>query len=89
MGPHFECADDPRDEDRVARIDLDGTVADYEGEMSRRMAMLKSPDEPDFDGYWDVPPHIEARRKLIKTQPGFWRELPRLERGVRGGGGPP
>lgn len=57
---------DPREEDRVARIDLDGSVADYDGEMRRRMA---------------VPHHIEMRRKLIKNAPGFWRNLPRLEMG--------
>jgi 5'(3')-deoxyribonucleotidase len=68
-------------EDQVALIDLDGTVADYDGEMARGMRDLKSPGEPDFPGWDDVPNHIEARRNLIKRQPGFWRGLPRLELG--------
>lgn len=67
--------------DRVALVDLDGTVADYDGAMQARMASLKSPGEPDFIGWDDVPPHIKARRDLVKHNPGFWRTLPRLQHG--------
>lgn len=69
--------------DRVALVDLDGTVADYDGAMQSRMAALKAPDEADFTGWDDVPPYIKARRDLIKTHPGFWRTLPRLELGFQ------
>jgi 5'-nucleotidase len=68
-------------EDQVALIDLDGTVADYDGEMDRNLQLLRGPTEEHFRGWDDVPPHIEARRNLIKRQPGFWRSLPRLELG--------
>jgi 5'(3')-deoxyribonucleotidase len=68
-------------EDQVALIDLDGTVADYDGEMDRHLRDLKAPDEPHFTGWDNVPKHIEARRNLIKRQPGFWQTLPRLELG--------
>jgi len=34
------------------------------------------------DREWDIP-HIKERRRLIKTQPGFWRNLPRLEVGFQ------
>jgi len=68
-------------EDLVALIDLDGTVADYDGEMDRNLRLLKGPNEEHFTGWDDAPPHIEARRNLIKRQPGFWRSLPRLELG--------
>lgn len=68
-------------EDQVALIDLDGTVADYDGEMDRNLRALKGPNEEHFTGWDNVPPHIEARRNLIKRQPGFWRSLPRLELG--------
>ena len=68
-------------EDLVALIDIDGTIADYDGEMDRHLRDLKSPEEPSFSGWDNVPKHIEARRNLIKRQPGFWRSLPRLELG--------
>ena len=73
-------------DDDVALVDLDGTIADFDGEMSRRMALLRSPDEVSYDGIYeddDLPTYIRERRKLIKNQPGFWRTLPRLELGFQ------
>ena len=68
----------------IALIDLDGTLADFDGEMARRMALLSAPGEPDYGtGYNDVPPHIEARRDLIKHTPGFWEGLARIELGFQ------
>ena len=68
--------------DNLALIDLDGTVADYNLEMRTRLAILKGPDEPDFvDRHDNLPSYILARRDLIKRQPGFWKNLPRLELG--------
>ena len=72
--------------DDVALVDLDGTIADFDGEMSRRMALLRSPDEVSYDGIYegdDLPPYIRERRKLVKNRPGFWRTLPRLELGFQ------
>jgi 5'-nucleotidase len=68
-------------DDKVALIDLDGTVADYDGAMTKAMRELSAPGEQECVGWGDVPPYIEARRSLIKRQPGFWRNLPRLELG--------
>ena len=67
-------------EDRVALIDLDGTVADYDGTMKRELEKLRDPLELASDDR-EAPPHIEARRALIRKVPGFWRTLPRIERG--------
>lgn len=70
------------EEDNIALIDLDGTTADYDKSMKEKMNLLKSPNEINYDDqYDDVPSYIEARRKLIKNQPGFWRNLPCLELG--------
>lgn len=71
-------------EDRIALIDLDGTVADYDRAMATEMAKLAAPEEDppetvDFDSPKE--PHIKAREELIRRQPGFWRNLPRLELG--------
>ena len=64
----------------VALVDLDGTLADFDGEMTRQMRLLQAPGEEPFVnlGNFEGPPHIEARKLLIKSQPGFWRNLPRL-----------
>jgi hypothetical protein len=65
-----------REPDRVALIDLDGSVADYDLAMNQALAELAAPGEPEGEGPW-----MKARRRLIKNQPGFWRNLPRLEEG--------
>jgi 5'(3')-deoxyribonucleotidase len=66
------------DEDKLALIDLDGTVADYDTAMRVNMRALQGPDEIPYGHRYPEsaePPHIEARRKLIQRQPGFWRNL--------------
>lgn len=69
-------------EDRVALIDLDGTVADFDNEMTARMAKLQAPGEQEYTGGWgEAPDYIHTRRNLIKSQPGFWRDLPKIKLG--------
>lgn len=74
-----------KDDDNIALIDLDGTLADYDGEMKRQQALLASPNEPAFTDRYDEggkePSHIEARRKMIQRQPGFWKNLKKLSLG--------
>lgn len=71
------------DPEPIALLDLDGTVADFDGELTRQMRLLQAPDEEPFVnvGNFEGPPHVEARKLLIKSQPGFWRNLPRLPLG--------
>lgn len=66
----------------IALIDLDGTIADFDGAMQRELALLRGPEEAGDDNwmYEDVP-HIKARRRMIKKVPGFWRNLERLQAG--------
>lgn len=73
-------------DDNIALIDIDGTLADYDGEMSRRMKLLASPGEKCYDGIYEddeLLPFVKERRRLIKSQPGYWRNLPRLELGFQ------
>lgn len=68
-----------------ALIDLDGTLVNFSQPLrDAQMALLAPGEAPlleadDEEKY----PHVKARRRLIKNQPGFWQNLPRLERGFR------
>lgn len=59
----------------IALFDMDGTLADFDASMQPKLADLRSPGEDptleDDEGL----SHIKARRRLIKAQPGFWRDL--------------
>jgi len=69
----------------IGLFDLDGTLADFDRSMKAKLAELRSPKEdPTLDetAYEDVP-HIKARRRLIKSQPGFWRNLAKVELGFQ------
>lgn len=69
--------------DPIALVDLDGTLADYDGAIARELARIASPTDPPYhsfgpDGH---PPWIDARRHLVSSVPGFWRNLAPLEAG--------
>lgn len=71
-------------DEKIALLDLDGTVADYDAAMREAQQSIASPGEDPYkhrfpEGF--EPPHLEARRKMIQRQPGFWRNLRPLERG--------
>lgn len=68
--------------DKVALIDLDNTIADYDGSMGLQMISINSPSET-YQRYDVEPPYIEARRKLIQRQPGFWERLNILPMGIQ------
>jgi 5'-nucleotidase len=72
------------DDERQALIDLDGSLADYDAALREAMDAIRAPGEPSYADRLTVgreEPHMEARRKLIQAQPGFWRGLKRIERG--------
>ena len=74
-------------DDKVALIDLDGTVADYDAALISAMRSIQAPDEvPYGDRYTNSGtrveiPYVEARRKMIQRQPGFWKNLAPLSMG--------
>jgi 5'-nucleotidase len=74
-------------DEKIALIDLDGTVADYDTAMAAWMQKIQGPDEEPYISRFDVkgkfePDHMRARRLLIQNYPGFWRNLNELELGM-------
>jgi 5'(3')-deoxyribonucleotidase len=66
----------------IAQIDLDGTLADYDGAMRRDMRLLQSPGEPIWQrSMQDDPEYIKERINLIRRQPGWWERLDRYPPG--------
>lgn len=67
----------------IALIDLDGTLADFNGAMRSQMVELATPFEitryPNLEN--EDLPWVKARRKLIKKQPGFWENLAPIPEG--------
>lgn len=62
----------------IALFDMDNTLFDYEGQLTRDFKKLMAPGE-EFVGIWDdddSKPYIKARTELIKRVPGWWRDLP-------------
>lgn len=67
--------------DDLALVDMDGTVVDLDLAMKAGLESIRSPEEPVFEHGDDLPAWMDARRHLLMTQPGFWRNLPRYEPG--------
>lgn len=67
--------------DQICLLDMDGTVADYVGSLTRSMLSLASENDPEFDLSDDQPPHILKRMKLIKNSKDWWLRLPILQDG--------
>lgn len=68
----------------VALVDMDGTIADYDAGLREALEPLMSPGEVRYEAHSrDVPPWAEARMKLVKSQPGFWRNLRKIEDGFK------
>ncbi len=68
----------------VALVDMDGTIADYDFGLREGLLPLMAPGEPRYEAHSrDVPPWVEARMRLVKSQPGFWRNLKKIEDGFK------
>lgn len=62
----------------VALVDMDGTLCDYHGTLTRDLEALRSPGEPPPD---EESPWQRAREAAVRRQPGWWRNLPCLQPG--------
>jgi 5'-nucleotidase len=68
--------------DLIGLFDMDGTLFDYDGQLRKDLETLMSPNETMPDNIFDESiPWIKARMHLIKSQPGWWRELPKFQLG--------
>ncbi len=69
-------------ENRIALVDLDGTLADYDAAMLRDLNAIRCPSEPleTIPHSSDIP-YMKARAKLIRSQPGWWVNLAPLKKG--------
>jgi 5'-nucleotidase len=67
----------------VALIDMDGTLCDCAGAIAEALAPLRSPGENGERERDDLAPHIVARRRLIMSVPGFWKNLQPLSIGFQ------
>lgn len=68
--------------EHIALLDMDGTVADYELAMRNDLAKLKGPEETeDYPIHGDAPEFIKQRMRLIKLQPDWWFNLPKVKLG--------
>ena len=69
----------------VALFDLDGTLADHNGELLRRLDVLRFPGEADVElssaDWAGLPGYLQERVRIIRGNPGFWIELPKLRAG--------
>lgn len=70
--------------EKIALLDLDGSIADYDAAMHAGLARLTSPMEVLPEDLYAGERHkwLEHRMDLIKSQPGFWRELPVIKLGI-------
>jgi len=70
--------------ENIALIDMDGTLADYTKSVKQYMEMIKSPEETDSDDYdHSNKPWVKNRSDLIKSLPGFWSNLEKINVGFR------
>jgi len=69
--------------EKIALVDLDGTLADYHGQLYDDMCKIAGPhDTNSFPDEWhNLPEWMENRRQVITGQPGWWANLPKLKLG--------
>ena len=72
---------------KIALVDMDGTLVDYDGGMSKDYAKLMGPHDLSYEnacdtyGRMSLPDHLWNRCQVIKSVPGWWENLPKLKAG--------
>jgi 5'-nucleotidase len=65
---------------KIALFDLDGTLADYDGQLLKDLQLIASPYEPPPVLYSDIA-YLEARRHIITSQVGWFLKLGKFKLG--------
>lgn len=67
---------------KIALFDLDDTLADHNNILNKNLDEIKAPGEPDYTRHdANEPDYVKARKKMIRSQPGWWANLPILQSG--------
>lgn len=67
---------------KIGLFDMDGTLFDYESQLRFDYSKLMSPgEEIPEDLHDETIDFVKARVKLIRSKPGWWRSLPKLQLG--------
>lgn len=68
--------------EKVALFDLDDTLADHTTALRADLVKIASPGEPDYARHNDLEADfVKARKRMIRSQPGWWANLPKLQLG--------
>jgi FMN phosphatase YigB (HAD superfamily) len=65
---------------KIVLFDLDGTLADYDGQLLKDLQSIACEHEPPPVLYADIP-YLEARRHVITSQVGWWLKLEKFQLG--------
>lgn len=68
---------------RIALFDMDGTLFDHDTPLMQDLKAIQSPSEelPDTIQKCRDIPWLEARIQLIRSKPGWWKNLPKFQLG--------
>jgi FMN phosphatase YigB (HAD superfamily) len=69
--------------EKIALFDLDGTLADLDFKMSEDYKKIMAPGESHYSKYKrnEEPEYIQNRKRLIRSQPRWWENLPEFKLG--------
>ena len=73
-----------KNQKRIALVDLDGVLCDYNKGMIKSLEKMHGPNDPPLDSYttWhDTPDYLYQRMEFIKSNGEWWENLPRFELG--------
>ena len=66
-----------KEDSNIALVDMDSTLCDYEGAMNKKIKEIIGED-----AVW-IDPKYKGVISLIKSQPGFWRDLEPIRSGFK------
>lgn len=70
--------------ENIALIDMDGTIADYDGGIRTSILPFLSEKDRSAPIWGDgVPGHVKRLIRYIKMQNGFWKNLPVIDSGIK------